>query len=95
MTQYNARLAVRPETQQKAAILGSKAVRYNGAESIGDLIAAMVEDAWQEALSAGLVREAMLEPTVTCTCLSYIGDNGPCPKHGTMEVEDERCAVEN
>lgn len=61
MTQFTARLAVRPETQQKAAILASKAVRWDGYEVIGDLVDFLIEDAWQEALLAGKVSAAMLQ----------------------------------
>lgn len=62
MTQFYARLAVRPEAQQKAAILASKAVRWKGFEVIGDFVEFVIDDAWQEALQAGKVDEDMLKP---------------------------------
>lgn len=62
MTQFISRLAVRPDTQKKAAILASKAVRWQGFEVIGELVDFFVTDAWQEAKLAGKVTDAMLEP---------------------------------
>lgn len=40
---------------------------------------------WQGDLAVELLNLRGL--SVPCVCLEIIGDNGPCPKHGTLEVE--------
>ena len=60
MTELIARLAVDPQTLLKAQIL--RGVRYGGFNRIGDLTRFLFDDAWQEALNAGLVSEKMLIP---------------------------------
>lgn len=57
--QYTSRLAVDKSTQVKASILAG--IRYEGNKTIGGLIRYLVEDAWNEASTAGLVRESMLD----------------------------------
>lgn len=66
MTDLTSRLAVDPKTHQKAQILASSAVRFGGFDEIGSLMRFLLDDAWQEALNAGMVKESMLkkdEPT--------------------------------
>lgn len=58
-TQYASRLAVDKSTQVKASILAG--IRYEGNQTIGGLIRFLVEDAWNEASTAGLVRDSMLD----------------------------------
>jgi len=62
MTQLTARIAIDPQTHRKAQVLASAGVRYSGFDQIGDLVRFLLEDAWQEALNAGLVNEKMLVP---------------------------------
>lgn len=59
MTDLTARLAVDPQTHLKAQIL--RGVRYGGFDEIGALVRFLVDDAWQEALNAGMVKESMLK----------------------------------
>jgi hypothetical protein len=59
MTDLTARIATDPETLQKVQIL--RGVRYGGFDEIGTLVRFLVDDAWQEAVNAGLVKEAMLK----------------------------------
>lgn len=60
MTDLTARIATDPLTHQKAQILASKGVRFGGFDQISDLVRSLMEDAWQEAMNAGLVNEKML-----------------------------------
>lgn len=58
-TQFVARIAVKPETLAKARILWR--VRFGGFDHIGELAGFLYDDAWQEALNAGVVKESMLK----------------------------------
>lgn len=58
-TRFTARIAVDPLTQRKVQIL--RAVRFYGYDQIGAFVEGVVEDAWQEALHAGMVNEKMLK----------------------------------
>jgi hypothetical protein len=58
-TQFTSRLAVDKPTQKKASLLAR--ARYEGNKTIGELLRYLLEDAWQEAMNAGLVKESMLE----------------------------------
>jgi len=62
MTQLTSRIAIDPKTHRKVQVLASAGVRYAGHDQIGDLVRFLLDDAWQEALNAGLVTDAMLEP---------------------------------
>lgn len=67
MTALTSRIATDPQTHRKAQVLASTGVRFGGFDQIGDLVRFLLDDAWQEALNAGLVNEKMLkaqsEPT--------------------------------
>lgn len=61
MTILNARIAIDKYAHRKAQVLASRAVRYGGFEQIADLVRFLLDDAWQDALSAGLVQDGMLD----------------------------------
>lgn len=61
MTDLTARIAIDKPTHQKVQILASKAVKFNGFDQIDQLVRSFVDDAWQEALNAGMVKESMLK----------------------------------
>ena len=58
MTDLTKRIAVDPQTLLKIQKLRS--AHYGGFDQIGDLARFLIDDAWQEALNAGLVKESML-----------------------------------
>jgi hypothetical protein len=63
MSNLTACIAVTPQSNIKATILASRAVRWQGHAQKCDLVEAWISDAWEEAKLAGLVTEAMLGPT--------------------------------
>ena len=62
MTELTARIAIDPQTHRKAQVLASAGVRYAGLDQISDLVRFFIDDAWQNALQAGTVKETMLVP---------------------------------
>jgi undecaprenyl pyrophosphate synthase len=62
MTDLIKRIAVDPQTHKKIQVL--RQVHYGGLDEIAALTRFLVDDAWQEAISAGLVKDAMLEDSI-------------------------------